>query len=313
MSLPQLSNLGLSGVAFCGADIGGFFGNATPELFARWIELGALYPFARGHTVRGSAPHEPWVFGDEVTAIARRYLELRYRLLPYLYTLIERAASTGEPAWRPLVYAYPADPEVTALHDQALIGPDLLVAPVYHSGTLARPVYLPAGTWHDYWTGEQLTGPQHTLAPAPLGTLPLYARTGAIIPSGPAMRASDARPLDALTLDLYLGGDASEAHGELYEDDGHTFAYQQGAFRRTRYHYQHQRTADSAAITATVEGDYRPAPRSLTLRVHGRAVRAAALGDQALRISASAPGEAPHTRITAPADSGAWTIQLALA
>jgi alpha-glucosidase len=197
------------------------------------------------------------------------------------------------------------------LHDQALIGPDLLVAPVYHPGTLARHVYLPAGTWHDYWTGEQLTGLRHTLAPAPLGTLPLYACAGAIVPSGPAMRASDARPLDALTLDVYLGGDASEARGELYEDDGHTFAYQQGAFRRTRYHYQ--RTADGAAIAATVEGDYRPAPRSLTLRVHGRAVRAAALGGQPLPTTASAPGEPPHTRITAPADSGAWTIQLALA
>jgi alpha-glucosidase len=311
MSLPQLSNLGLSGVAFCGADIGGFFGNATPELFARWIELGALYPFARGHSVRGSAPHEPWVFGDEVTAIARRYLELRYRLLPYLYTLIERAASTGEPVWRPLVYAYPSDHEVTTLHDQALIGPDLLVAPVYHPGILVRHVYLPAGTWHDYWTGEHLTGPQYTLAPAPLGTLPLYARAGAIIPSGPAIRASDARPLDALTLDVYLGGNAGEARGELYEDDGHTFAYQQGAFRRTCYHYHS--TAAGAAITATVEGNYRTAPRSLTLRVHGRAVLSATLGDQPLPTTAGAPGEPPHTRITAPADPGTWTIRLALA
>jgi alpha-glucosidase len=308
MSLPQLSNLGLSGVPFCGPDIGGFFGNATPELFARWIELGALYPFARGHSWRGSTPHEPWVFGDDVTNVARRYLELRYRLLPYLYTLFERAASTGEPIWRPLVYAYPTDPEVTALHDQALIGPDLLVAPVTRPGMSARHVYLPVGTWHDYWTGEQLFGPQHLLAPAPLGTLPLYARAGAIIPSGPAMRQSDERPLNPLTLDLYLGGDTDEAWGELYEDDGHTFAYQRGAFRRTRYHYQ--RTDEGAALAATTEGDYQPAPRALILRVHGRDVRAAWLGDQALPIAESAPGQPPHTLVTVPADPGDWTIRL---
>ncbi|HEY7983046.1 MAG TPA: glycoside hydrolase family 31 protein [Ktedonobacterales bacterium] len=308
MSLPQLSNLGLSGVALCGADIGGFIGNATPELFARWIELGALYPFARGHTVRGSAPHEPWVFGDEVTAIARRYLELRYRLLPYLYTLIERAAATGEPLWRPLVYAYPTDPAVTALHDQVLIGPDLLVAPIWRPGAHSREVYLPAGTWHDYWTGAQHSGPRDILAPAPLGTLPLYARARAIIPSGPALPYSDERPLDDLTLDVYLGGDASEAVGELYEDDGHTFAYQQGAFRRTRYHCQ--RTAAGATITATVEGAYHPAPRALTLRIHGAAVGSAVLGGQTLPVAPSAPGEPPHSRVSVPADPGAWTIHL---
>jgi alpha-glucosidase len=309
MSLPQLSNLGLSGVAFCGPDIGGFFGNATPELYARWIELGALYPFARGHSARGSAPHEPWVFGDEVTAIARRYLELRYRLLPYLYTLMERAASTGEPVWRPMVFAYPTDPTVTALHDQVLIGPELLVAPICRPGARARQVYFPAGAWHDYWTGEVLTGPQHELARAPLGTLPLYARAGAIIPSGPTMRYSDERLLDALTLDVYLGGDASEARGELYEDDGHTFAYQRGVLCRTRYHYH--RTAEGATITAEVVGVYQPAPRSLVLRVHGRGVRAATLGGQALEVAPGAPGESPHTRISVPADPGGWVIRLA--
>jgi alpha-glucosidase len=308
MSLPQLSNLGLSGVAFCGPDIGGFFGDATPELYARWIELGALYPFARGHSARDSAPHEPWAFGEEVTAIARYYLRLRYRLLPYLYTLIERAAATGEPLWRPLIYAYPTDPAVTALHDQVLVGSDLLVAPVCHPGVCSRQVYLPTGTWYDYWTGEMLTGPLHTLAQAPLETLPFYVRVGAIIPSGPPLRFSDERPLDPLTLDLYLGGDVRGASGALYEDDGHTFAYRQGMFRRTRYHYQ--RTPDGATLTATVEGAYQPAPRALTLRLHGAAVRAATLGDLALEIAASAPGEPPHTRITVPADPGAWTIRL---
>ncbi|HEV2238484.1 MAG TPA: DUF5110 domain-containing protein, partial [Ktedonobacterales bacterium] len=149
------------------------------------------------------------------------------------------------------------------------------------------------------------------LAPAPLATLPLYARAGAIIPSGPVLAYSDERPLDALTLDVYLGGDAGEARGELYEDDGQTFAYLTGAIRRTRYHYQ--RTAAGATITATVEGAYQPAPRSLTLRIHGAAVGSATLGNQSLAVAPSAPGEPPHTRVTVPADPGAWTIRLTLA
>jgi alpha-glucosidase len=319
MALPQLSNLGLSGMAFCGTDIGGFFGNATPELFARWIEMGALFPFARGHSHLDSRRHEPWAFGSEVTAIARRYLELRYRLLPYLYTLFEEAAATGAPLWRPLIYAYPTDPAVIALHDEILLGADLLLAPVYRPGVTVRQVYFPTGAWHDFWTGERFVGPRHALVLAPLETLPLYAREGSIIPSGPTMQYSDERLFEhltlevsvgektitgpvvveesseVLTLDVYLGEETTAAEGQLYEDDGHTLAYQRGEYRRTRYRCE--RGAAGSSITATVEGPYMPGPRRLSLRIHGVPVSAARLGERAWSIYASAAAHAHRATV----------------
>ena len=312
MSLPSLCNLGLSGVAFCGADIGGFWRNATPELFARWVQIGALAPFSRAHTAKGTAPHEPWAFGPTVEAIARRYIELRYRLLPHLYTLFQEAATTGAPVWRPLIYAYPTDANVAMLHDEVLLGSDLLLAPVYRPGVTERRVYLPAGIWRDYWTGERFHGPQHLLANAPLDVLPIYVREGGIIPSGPTLRYSDERPLDHLTLDIYTGDETPEASGALYEDDGHTMAYQQGAHRTTRYHYRRTGDGQTTTLSATTDGgSYTPVARRLTLRFHGPAVHAAHLaGDPGspLAITPMTFGAETVYIVELPSDPGAWTL-----
>jgi alpha-glucosidase len=142
MSIPMLCNLGLSGVGFAGADIGGFAGNATAELFARWMQVGMLYPLMRGHSALTTAQHEPWTFGDRVEKICREYIELRYRLLPYVYTLFWEAASTGSPILRPLLYHFPNDPTTFTLADQVMLGSSLLAAPIYRPGVEHR-----AGTY----------------------------------------------------------------------------------------------------------------------------------------------------------------------
>src|SRR6266516_1439788 len=214
MTMPQLMNMGLSGVPFVGTDFGGFNGNASGELFARWMQLGVLTPFCRGHSSSATEPHEPWAFSPQVEAICREFLRLRYRLLPYLYTLFWEAAQRGIPVLRPLLYHFPDDPTTYPLHDQVLLGPQLLGAPIYHPGREHRHVYLPAGAWYDWWTNELIAGPTHLLAYAPLERMPLYIRAGAIIPSGPDLRYADERPLDPLTLDLYPGTGAFT----LYED-----------------------------------------------------------------------------------------------
>ncbi|MCU0550722.1 MAG: DUF4968 domain-containing protein [Leptolyngbya sp. Prado105] len=216
MSLPMLMNLGLSGVGFVGADIGGFAGNATAELFARWMQVGMLYPLMRGHSSMTTAQHEPWVFGERVEAICREYIELRYQLLPYLYTLFWQASQTGAPILRPLLYEYPNDPKTYHLHDQVLLGANLMAAPVYRPGVEYRAVYLPEGIWFDWWTGEQYQGNQHILAHAPLERMPMYAKAGAIIPMQPVMQYVDEHPIDQLRVRIYPGS------GEftLYEDDG---------------------------------------------------------------------------------------------
>ncbi len=262
MAMPQLLNMGMSGVPFVGTDIGGFSGNASGELFARWMQFGALAPFCRGHSEIGSERHEPWVFGPRVEAICREFLRLRYRLLPYLYTLFWEAARRGIPVLRPLLYHFPDDPVTYPLHDQVLLGPHLLAAPIYHPGREHRHVYLPAGAWYDWWTGELLTGPAHLLAHAPLERMPLYVRAGAIIPTGPDLLYADERPLDPLTLDLYPGNGAFT----LYEDDGHSFAYEHDQFSTTSYTLR--RTEDRLVFEIGVrEGAYAPPARRLLIRV----------------------------------------------
>lgn len=231
MSLPMLCNMGLSGVAFVGCDIGGFAGNATAELFARWMQVGMLYPLMRGHSAMTTARHEPWVFGDRVERICREYIELRYRLLPYLYTLFWEAATTGAPILRPLLYHFSNDPNTYTLYDQVLLGPSLMAAPIYRPGVEHRAVYLPEGTWYDWWSGKRYEGPTHILAHAPLERMPLYVMAGAIIPMAPVMQYVDEHPQGPLTLRIWPG----TGEWTLYEDDGHTFEYRTGAWATTTY------------------------------------------------------------------------------
>ncbi len=231
MSLPMLCNMGLSGVAFVGSDIGGFAGNATAELFARWMQVGMLYPLMRGHSAMTTARHEPWVFGDRVERICREYINLRYQLLPYIYTLFWEAATTGAPILRPLLYHFPDDLKTYTISDQVLLGPSLMAAPIYRPGIEHRAVYLPAGTWYDWWSGASYEGPTHILAHAPLERMPLYVRAGAIIPMTPVIQYTDERPIDQLTLCIWSG----RGEWTLYEDDGHTFEYKNGTWATTAY------------------------------------------------------------------------------
>ncbi|MDX2213334.1 MAG: glycoside hydrolase family 31 protein [Oculatellaceae cyanobacterium bins.114] len=231
MSLPMLCNMGLSGVAFVGCDIGGFASNATAELFARWMQVGMLYPLMRGHSAMSTARHEPWVFGDRVETICRDYIELRYRLMPYLYTLFWQASNTGAPILRPLVYEFPNDPKTYTLHDQVMLGPFLMAAPVYRPGVECRAVYLPDGIWYDWWTGERYDGGNYIMAHAPLERMPMYVRAGAIIPMRTVTQYVDERPLTELTLWVYPG----DGEWLLYEDDGRSFDYRSGAYSTTQY------------------------------------------------------------------------------
>jgi len=267
LTMPQLMNMGLSGVPFVGTDIGGFFGNASGELFARWMQLGVLTPFCRGHSVAGSERHEPWVFGPEIEAICREYMQLRYRLLSYIYSLFWQASQTGAPVLRPLLYHFSDDPGTYQIHDQVMLGPSLMAAPIYHPGRTYRAVYLPQGEWYDWWNGERLGNVESAtpmLARAPLERMPLYARAGAIVPSGPALRYADERPLDTLTLDLFPG----DGEFTLYEDDGHTFAYQHGQFCTTRYILRRE-GMDLVFTIGKREGDYIPSRRTITVHVKG--------------------------------------------
>ncbi|MCU0492711.1 MAG: glycoside hydrolase family 31 protein [Chloroflexaceae bacterium] len=263
LSMAQLTSMGLSGVPFVGVDIGGFFGNASGELWARWVQLGALYPFCRGHSCAGTAPHEPWVFGPAVEAIARDYLSLRYQLLPYLYSLFWEAHRTGAPVLRPLFYHFAEDTATYTIGDQVLLGPFLLAAPVCRPNTSFRHLYLPEGDWYDWWSNDLIEGPSDVLEHAPLERMPLYVRGGAIIPCGPAMQHTDEKPLDLLTISVFPGNGSFT----LYEDDGATLAYENGEFCTTAL--SQRREGERLTVTVgTREGNFTPHARRMSLRVY---------------------------------------------
>ena len=263
MSLPMLCNMGLSGVPFVGCDIGGFAGNATAELFARWMQVGLLYPLMRSHSALSTARHEPWSFGDRVEQICREYIQLRYRLLPYLYSLFWQAATTGAPILRPLVYHYPQDPQTQALADQVLLGEHLMAAPICRPGVTCRSVYLPAGIWYDWWSQERYEGGTHILAQAPLERMPLYVKAGAVIPMQPVMQYVDEQPLETLTLKVAPG----DGQFTLYEDDGASFAYRSGAWATTTFQIRQAEQLSLEIVDR--QGNWMPSPRQIEIELMG--------------------------------------------
>jgi len=232
LNIPMFTTLGLSGEPFVGSDVGGFIGRGNGELLVRAYQISFLAPFCRNHKVINGYDQEPWRFGKYYEDIIREYLKLRYQLLPFLYTTLEEAHRTGVPLFPPLVLNYQDDASTYTLDDEFMIGNDLLVAPVVKPDVTRRLVYLPKGIWYDYWTNKKYEGGTMIAAEAPLETVPMFVRGGAIIPLGPQMNYVSEKPFDPLTFAIYPDEKGS-ATATLYEDDGLSPAYKQGAFRRT--------------------------------------------------------------------------------
>ena len=249
MSLAMVLNLGLSGQPLSGPDIGGFVGPGTGPLFARWMGVGALLPFARGHTGKGNVDKEPWSFGRDVENTCRLALERRYRLLPYLYTLVREASVTGLPIARPLFFADPADPALRAVDDAFLLGDDLLVVANTSPGTAAAELPpFPRGRWREVsLVAGDLDDPD----------LPrLFLREGAALPLGPVMQWSDERPLDEI--ELLVNADADgRAVGVLYEDAGDGVGYRDREYRVTRFIVEGGKVASSVEEGNWPAGDWR--------------------------------------------------------
>jgi alpha-glucosidase len=243
MSLPMNLNLGLSGIAFVGPDVGGFGGDCTPELLVRWTQAGAFCPFFRNHSAQGTRHQEPWAFGPEVESLCRQAIEWRYRLLPYLYGVFREAAETGLPIMRPMALACPHEPVARGLYDQYMLGADLLVAPVLRPGCDRRMVYFPAGLWEDLLTGEVHAGPAFRVVDAPLDRVPAFIRGGAALPLGPVVQHTG-EPVETLTLRL---GPADTWEGTWYDDDGETLAHARGAY--ALWAFSGRRDADGLMLT----------------------------------------------------------------
>lgn len=309
MSITQLLNMGLSGYPLLGADIGGFAGSPTADLLTRWIEVGAFNPIYRDHTAKGTLDQEPWASGPEHEAIRKRYIEWRYRLLPYTYTALEETTRTGLPLMRPLFLEYP---QVAAFYEDDrdyLFGHDILVEPVLTEMLDALDLKLPPGIWYDFWSSKQVTETDKISLHPKLDELPLYVRAGAILPLQPLVQNTDELPKGALELRVYSGEDC---HGALYQDDGHSYNYAKGEFLRVGYSC----SVASKGITVkshVEKNGFKPWWNAVELKIYGVASRprAVRLGDREPKDWKYNSAEQVVTLPVADAVSD-WTAQVTL-
>jgi alpha-glucosidase len=274
LCVEQLTNLGLSGFAYSGCDVGGFIGGASPDLLTRWYEVAAFTPVFRNHSANDAPRAEPWVDGPQHLAIRRRFIEERYRLMPYLYALAEQNSRTGDPVMRPLFYDHPDALKLDC--DRALtfsVGRDLVVAaPPRPESPRAQAICLPAGGWYDYWTGAPVS--EHKLmVTARLDAVPVFVRAGAILPKQPLVQSTMERPQGPLSLDVYPSPDC---RGELYFDDG--ISVKGPSLRQT---IQCTATPKGVALHfGPRQGSWRPWWKQISVAVHGAHETRTTISDQ---------------------------------
>ncbi|MFA6092512.1 MAG: TIM-barrel domain-containing protein [Elusimicrobiota bacterium] len=230
LTIPMLANMSVSGLPFVGADVGGFSGEPSGELYARWLQAAALTPFLRSHyNGYESKDKEPWAYGPDFESINRASLELRYRFLPYLYTLFRLHEKDGLPVLRPLWFHYPKDNAAALIEDEYLVGRDLLAAPVITEGQRKREVYFPKGDdWVDWWSGKRYAGGSRSVVDAPLDRLPLFGRAGSVIPTQAPVQNTDQMRGAPLTLAAFGPCPKTPVVSEVYQDAGDGYAYRGG-------------------------------------------------------------------------------------
>src|SRR5438445_8531031 len=292
LSIPMLTNLSASGIAFVGADVGGFMGTPGAELYTRWLQAAALTPFFRTHSAIDPAPREPLSYGADYERINRAAIELRYHLLPYIYTLFAEHEGGAAPPLRPLWFAYPHDSKSALVDDEYLVGADLLVAPVLHEGEIARRVYFPEGDeWVDWWDGTHHAGGSQAQVAAPIDRLPLFVRAGASVPTQQAVQHTGEMAKMPLAVVVALGANGS---GRAYQDAGDGYAYRKGEARTIKFdlngnvlHIEAPKSARYARIGAVEFVGLDAAPRSVS--VDGRALRDIAFDVASKRLRVALP------------------------
>ncbi|MCY6369347.1 glycoside hydrolase family 31 protein [Clostridium ganghwense] len=269
MSVPMLMNLGLSGMSFCGTDVGGFSFDCTAELLSRWVQMGCFTPLFRNHACSNTRDHEPWAFDSATEEINRKYIKLRYKLIPYIYDLMWEGENTGLPIIRPLMLHYQEDAKTYEINDEFLFGKNILVAPILEQGKTARMVYLPEGDcWIDYWTKEVFEGGQYIIKEAPLDVCPIYIKEGSILPNYPVQNYIGEKEIEALTLDIYPPKEGTEVKYVHYQDDGESFEYQNGEFNL--YEFTVRREAKGIVIDIhNTHKKYRNAYKGFKFKVNG--------------------------------------------
>jgi alpha-glucosidase len=231
----QVQRMCISGMGFTGSDIGGFAEQPTGELYARWIQLGVFHPFCRTHSSGDHGNQEPWAFDEEVIDITRKFVSLRYQLLPYLYTMFWQYIEEGVPMLKPLVYYDQEDIQTHYRNDEFIFGNQILVCPILEPNAVGRRMYIPRGEWYNYWTNEFSIGGREVWVDTKFDEIPVFVKAGAIIPKYPVQQYVGELEFDELTLDLYFK--IGKEQSFVYEDAQDGYDYKKG-----RYSYLSFRT-----------------------------------------------------------------------
>jgi alpha-glucosidase len=224
----QVQRMNICGMGFTGSDIGGFAEQPTGELYARWIQLGVFHPFCRTHSSGDHGDQEPWSFDEEVIDITRKFVNLRYQLLPYLYTMFWQYIEEGIPMLKPLVCFDQDDIQTHYRNDEFIFGNQILVCPILEPNSLGRRMYIPRGKWYNYWTNELISGGKEVWVDTQYDEIPVFVKAGAIIPKYPVQQYVGELEFDELTLDIYYK--EGKEKSVVYEDSQDGYDHRKGRY-----------------------------------------------------------------------------------
>ena len=264
----QIQRLAMSGISFAGSDVGGFIGNPDGELYVRWLQMAVFHPFCRTHSAgndQGAEPQEPWSFGQKFEFIAKKFINLRYQLLPYIYTTFWQNSQYGTPMIRPLVMTEQADTEALYRTDQYMFGDKIMVTPVHLPGAETRLVYIPKGKWYNFWNDDLEIGGKEIEVDAPLDKMPLFVKEGSVIANYPKMQYVGEIPITELTLHIYFTKIVQTSH--LYEDAGDYYGYRNGQFNIKKFVVTQKR--GHFKIFQTISGNFEPTYLHYKIVLHG--------------------------------------------
>ncbi|HVF30849.1 MAG TPA: TIM-barrel domain-containing protein, partial [Pyrinomonadaceae bacterium] len=303
MTIPLLTNLSVSGVAFIGSDVGGFNDRPSGELYTRWLQASILTPFLRSHSVGWAGNKEPWEYGDEFTPINRRMIELRYQFLPYLYTLFYEHERTGQPVMRPLWYEFPNDRLTYLIGDEYMAGSDVLVAPIVKEGMRHRDLYLPAGAnWVNWWTGELLEGGKQHRVDAPLDRFPLFIRAGAVVPTQSTIQHTGLMKNAPLTLNVAVGVAAGKTEtATIHQDAGEGYGYRRSEWRRIGLEHS------SGSLKISRVGNF-PGQRIRYIEAVGLAASPREVRADGVKIEHTYSAQTRRLRVEIPENAGEITL-----
>ncbi|UKM65499.1 glycoside hydrolase family 31 protein [Flavobacteriaceae bacterium GSB9] len=261
----QAQRMAMSGFSFIGSDIGGFAEQPNGELYARWIQLGIFHPFCRTHSSGDHGDQEPWAFDKTITDVVRKFIELRYQLLPYLYTAFWRYADEGIPILKSLVLYDQEDQQTHYRNDEFIFGEKILVCPVNGPNQKGRRMYIPRGKWYNFWTDEVVKGGQELWVDADLDSMPLFVKEGAIIPKYPIQQYVGEKTIEELTLDVYYK--QGKENSMVYEDANDGYDYIKGRYSLRDFKLHGKK--DELIIQQHKSGKYVTTYKTFKLKLHG--------------------------------------------